>query len=387
MFSKCRFHTVLFFPWLILACLWLAGCAQFSVSSDPPEALELERLLAGFSLSEEISSAAVPLEEQLLTVTPAMRKFVAAHVQAQASPHLKLRQILEALSDYEKDGIEYNAGVTLNAAEAFAYRKGNCLSLSAMVIALAREAGLQAYFNEIEMPPTAQMLNDNRIAFYKHVNAVVLLERKDAQVVELTEVEYEPGRQQRRISDEIALAQFHNNRAMELLAEQRYAEAFHHQRKAIALAPGDSYLWSNFGAIYSRLGHYPEAADAYRYAHHLDSSDVVAMSNLARVYQLTGDIESAKRYREAVSRVRAKNPFHLYIQAKDALNRDEPELALRYIKSAIRAQRNEPRFHRLAASIYRRLGEQEKMLGSLRRARELSAAIDREVTRQLATVR
>jgi hypothetical protein len=67
---------------------------------------------------------------------------------------------------------DYDPQVTLQADEAFAARTGNCLTFSSLFIAMAREAGLEAWYQEIAIPPKWRAVNDTLLVSM-HVNAVV----------------------------------------------------------------------------------------------------------------------------------------------------------------------------------------------------------------------
>ena len=67
---------------------------------------------------------------------------------------------------------DYEPSLTLTAADTFNHRTGNCLSFTAMFIAMAREAGLKAWFQEVKLPPEWSSVNDTFLVSM-HVNAVV----------------------------------------------------------------------------------------------------------------------------------------------------------------------------------------------------------------------
>ena len=63
------------------------------------------------------------------------------------------------------------AEVTRTASDTFHDRQGNCLSFTMLFVALAREAGLTANYQSVQVQPT--WANDGQVVIASHVNAVV----------------------------------------------------------------------------------------------------------------------------------------------------------------------------------------------------------------------
>jgi len=67
-----------------------------------------------------------------------------------------------------------------------------------------------------------------------------------------------------------------------------------------------------------------------------------------------------------------KNPYYRYFLAGQLLDDNQPDLALKHIKWAIRKYDKEHRFHFLAAKIYARLGKSDDAEKSLEQAAKLT---------------
>src|SRR5690606_10983671 len=139
-------------------------------------------------------------------------------------------------------GLVYNAEITQTPIDAFASRRINCVSFTFMYVALARHVGLDAYINEVDLPPSWDLRNKDAFLFLRHVNAKVKLPQKDTVVIDLEMDRYSPAYNQRFISEDLAAAQFYNNRGMELAAAGDVKRAFLHLRKALLLDNRQSYI-------------------------------------------------------------------------------------------------------------------------------------------------
>ena len=66
--------------------------------------------------------------------------------------------------------ISITTHITLTASEAFHTRRGNCLTFSNMFVAMARYAGLNAWYREVEIDPEWNSREDTLLVSL-HVNA------------------------------------------------------------------------------------------------------------------------------------------------------------------------------------------------------------------------
>lgn len=355
----------------LAGCLWLVGCSTLGTVAGPADK-ELQRLLAGEALmSSSQVSWALP-REPLISVNDNMREFIRVYVPVRANQTAKLRALVYAATHPGLLGFRYDPQATYTAAEAYQQQRGNCLAFSALFIALAREVGLKASFNEVEVPPDWDLLGENTFVRYRHVNVLVQLP-SGRQIVDLRLMDYDTEFPQRRIGDRLAQAQYYNNRGMTLLGQGRYREAFPYMRRALELAPETDYLWNNLGSLYRRAGSLAEAELAYRQALRLNPHQQLALSNLSRLYLQTGDRERAAVYAEEVKRFRLANPYYRFYRAQTAVDAGDFDEAREHIQQAIRSEPKEPRFHSLAADIYRALGLTDKAWESRERAARLGA--------------
>lgn len=348
-------------PALSLAAALLAACVASCASIPPPQ--PPIPALAGY--------AAVAVRDvDLLRLTPEMRAFSERYAKAEDSDSGKAWMLAYAALDPFLMDFEYDPMVTLTADEAFRLRRGNCLTFSSMFVAMARDAGLHAWYQEVIVPPEWSAVNETLLVS-KHVNAVVS-DWGSRYVIDVSRRKKMPLEQTRRLSDEEALAQYYNNLGADALVENDLASAHAYFSKALEARPGLGYVWSNLGVVLRRNGQTDQAIIAYRAAIELDAGDPVALNNLHTLYTEEGKLEEAAAIAQRVERNRRKNPYYLHYLAEVANEEERWSDAIDLLNRAIRLEANEYRFHYTLAHAQYHVGEQGMARASLDRARELA---------------
>ena len=299
-------------------------------------------------------------DQHILAVTAEMRYFVNEHVPPVLTPRARLRYLVDAMVRPQQLGIRYQPGITQSAADTFDDPQGDCLSLSLLFIALAREAKLDVYFNEVSVPPSWEMLSNSSSAIYKHINAVVDLGNGQREVIDFSVDIYDYRYPQKRVSDDIAAAQYYSNLGVGALNSKNYGDAYLYLRRALYLGPDEAYIWGNLGVLFRREGHNGEAELAFLKALSLDSEESASLSNLARLYRSSGRKDRAKQLEQVIESRQRDNPFWHYSRSRAAFEKGDYPQALNSIKRAIRLDKNEYRFYQFAAVIFRSQGNTDK---------------------------
>ncbi len=346
------------------------------------------RLFGVLTMSVVLSSCAVqtqrttiipPLENQphveienvdFLAVSAAMKRFIGNYAPDDMATGRKAWNLVYAALNPILLNFDYDPSLTLTAADTFKRRSGNCLSFSNMFVAMAREAGLKAWFQEVKVPPQWSSVN-NTFLVSMHVNVVVQDGRSDY-IVDVSGVKRAKWARIRRLSDAEAEAQYYNNHGADALVENDLARAFAYFVKAIGIAPDSSYIWSNLGVVYSRNGQLEDAKKTYLTALKISPAETVPLNNLYTIYTVEGDLVRAERVRSRVERHRRKNPYYLHHLSSQALDERRYEEAIELLKRAIKLNKKEYRFHfTLARSLFLN-GEKNAALQSLGQAKQLA---------------
>ncbi|MCQ3828420.1 tetratricopeptide repeat protein [Microbulbifer elongatus] len=335
-----------------IAAVLLAGCASNPV--DPPAPTDVGWLLSGQALFEQpVPRMALP-EDDILGLSPEMRRYL-AHVAPQASPQQRLAALLQGFENRDFT-VQYQADQTLTASGTYREQVGNCMAFTVMMVAMARELGADAYFNQVEVPPVWGHEESQTFVVYRHINMVSESPR-GRRVVDFNLEAYDPIYDQRRLSDTEAFAQYYSNRGLELMQQAQMVDAFRYLRKALDLKPGDADLWANLGALYSRNRAYGAAEQSYQQALQLKSNHTIAMSNLERLYRKQSKFDLADHYAEKARFHRERNPYYLYYQARTAYEHGDYKSAKKQLKRAIWQYEDDHRFHFLMGLTSFKLGD------------------------------
>jgi Flp pilus assembly protein TadD len=332
-----------------------------------------DELLAGASLGVAKNSPASVVEEQeVLAVSAGMQEFLDANVHRRSDDNLKLRQLVSAIVGSHTFDVEYDDR-TRTASETFRMRRGNCLSFANMFVAMARHVGLNVEYQEVEIPPDWTLDNDTYV-LNQHVNVRVDLGPDGMRVVDFNIGDFKSSYELRTISDRLALAHYYNNIGVERMQAGDSAAALASFRQAIA--NGDrqfSPAWTNLGTLYLRNGLRAHAEAAYLQALQVSGGDLVAMSNLARLYELSGERERAAAYQKRVIHHRMLNPYYRYELARRAHAAQNYDGAIGHLKYAIRKRPKEDQFYFLLGMTYLQKGNADAARRWLARAQEVAA--------------
>jgi tetratricopeptide (TPR) repeat protein len=370
---------------VMLQMLLLGACTLQPTSLQhleyPDWLLTGERLFAEpIDLEREVPD--VPVSEPDET----MRGYVASSVKSGVSATARFRQLIDALARDGYFNTAYSPYQTMTAAVAFGTRGGNCLSYTNMFIALAREAGLDAVYQVVDVPPSWDA-EANFLIRYAHINVLIRnvhLDRQMSQtVVDFNDVRPAADYPRQEVSDAYAKALYFANHSVALIKAGETRAGFAHLLRAIDTDPSNVDLWVNLGAFYAVEGEFAAAAEAYQTALRINGRNKAALSGLARSYTNLGDEQRAAQYRERVRNYRETNPFYHYALAKAAFDDADFENSLDYINAAIGLSRRTGRFHLLKGLVEQQLGDHEAAELSFRRARRhgLEPGVEAELRR------
>lgn len=348
---------------IALAAVFLAACTTAPVS--PPSADALQQLRA-VSQREALTNSSVPEGTAFMALSPAMVHFVQAAAPRSAPPQQRLQSLFDAFRYHHM--IEYEDHATLTAAEAFRQQRANCLSFSAMFIALARAVGLDARFQEVDVPPSWGSSDDQTLVQYQHVNVVVRLGRGEEAIIDLRADRYSDSYPRRILSDGQALAHYYSNLSMDELIADNLPLAQHLAFMALEADDSQSFVWNNMGIIQRRQGRLDLAETSYRQALALNPVDWSAMSNLAYIFDYQGEAEEAARLRALSHHTKLGNPYYRYALAQRAYHGGDYQGALAQLDEAIAGHRREARFFHLRGMAHWQLGAQERAVAEMQQA-------------------
>ena len=318
-----------------------------------------------------------PSSEQVLAVPDELREtFRRQVVETTRSPGLRLKRLVHFMFDPSGLGVEYDPGATHTVAETFRTRKANCLAFTLLTVALAREAGLQAYGQQIDRVLSWDVA-DKTILQSMHANAGVVIDDRHY-VVDVATNEILASTERYPIDDEHLLALFYDNRAMELMVAGRYSEAKNWLDEALRHNPEDAALWNNAGVLSLRVGGGATAESLFLKAADKDPRLTSVISNLIAFYQDKGDTARAAQWQERADKASRKDPFYQFTLGQRQEQAGDYAEAVRHYRRAIALNRSEELFHFGLARAYFHMGRLRSATTELGHAQDLSSGQDRE---------
>jgi tetratricopeptide (TPR) repeat protein len=314
----------------------LAACAAAPVA--PPAQRETrffhDRLFA--APRERIGA------DDLFVASAEMKRYIDEAIAEPARVKGRQRALIDALYSNGQLRLEYDSEVTRNAAQAFAARSGNCLSLVIMTASFAKELGLMVEYQKVFVDDIWARTRDLYLSI-GHVN-VSLGPRKTDQggggyrvgvkpfESDLTTIDFVPATdlravRTRAIGEEVIVAMYMNNRAVEALARDQVDDAYWWAREAIARTPGFLVPYNTLGAIYRRHGNLPEAEQVLSHVFEREPRNTQALSNLIPVLRDLGRVEAAQRLAARLEELDPEPPFSHFNRGMAALRAGDPKTA------------------------------------------------------------
>lgn len=360
--------------WVVGMLLLAVSACHTTVGLVDDRIPEADLLSGEVILGEAITGAEHP-DIDILATNDDMRAFVAdlLEVPNKTSRFWKLLQRMRDLGNVHSN---YDAYSNLTAQGAFAAKRGNCLSFSSLFIALAREAGFDARYQVVDIPPDYDSI-DGMVVLNRHVNVRVDgVPGRSPVTIEFSR-EYANGIHARRaVDDRFALGLHYNNLAFSQARAGDRRGALVYLRKAIDQAPHNPDLWTNLGVFYAQRGHFDHAIAAYHRGLALDDNHSPAIRGLTNAHEALGENANARFYERRMAHSRIRDGYTYYILAQRAHRAEMPAESLKLVSQAIRLYRKDPRFFRLQGEIHDRLGNTAAAKESYRRARLLARRYD-----------
>jgi tetratricopeptide (TPR) repeat protein len=300
-----------------------------------------------------------------------MEAFISNNVGDVKNSERKARQLVRALFDEDRLGLEYDSTLTQTAEQTFNTAVGNCLSFSYLFAALAKRAGLDVQFQEVHMLPQWDFTSDEIYVENRHVNVRVKIYGDEDIIVDIDQVLPDFRLDYTLLEENHVLALYYGNVAAEFLMNNDFEQSYKFFIKALRTDKSIAALWTNLGVLYKRTGNFDFAEKAYFMALSINEKEKAALNNLAHMYSELGDEQRADLYGDLVNKYQARNPYFRYVRARKAMEDNRLDQAMGHIKYAIRKKEDEPRFYILKGAIHQIKGEANKARKALRTAETL----------------
>jgi Tfp pilus assembly protein PilF len=342
-------------------------CACAMSPPVPPASMFQDSAFA--APSERIEAA------DIFALSPEMKQYFDTRI----APDARVRGPRFALMDtLYSDGqlkLEYDAEITRDAAQAFAARSGNCLSLVVMTAAFAKALGLDLRYQNVVIEETWG--RDGQIYFsIGHVNVTLIERRLGANDGETT-IDFLPPRdvraqRSRQITEQRVVAMYMNNRAVEALVRGRVDDAYWWARGAIAQEPWFLSAYNTLGAVYERRGMPANAEKAFEVVLGREPGNLHVMSNLVSALNEQGRTAEASEWSQVMNRKDPNPPFSYFNRGMEAMKAHDYVRARDLFAKEVDRAPYYHEFHYWLAAAYVGLGEYAEARKHLKIAMENS---------------
>jgi Tfp pilus assembly protein PilF len=358
--------------------LWLAWSMVACTSAPPrPDPQTLLHDAAFTPLPHAIDAA------DMFALDDAMRRYLDEGGSSSVFRRNRAEWLVQSLYQRSELKIEYDGGVTRNAAQTFDARAGNCMSLVVMTAALAKELGLQVEYNSAYTEETWSR-HGSLLLRNGHVNITIgkrLVDRPRGHDAREWTVDFLPpgelqGLRVRPIEESTVVAMFMNNRAAEALARDDTNEAYWWARAGVMADPGFAGVINTLGVVYLRSGQPEAAARVFNDLLQRQPNHIQALNNLALLYEQQGQFDRATPLRVRLAALEPEPPYHWFNQGQQALRRGDALAARDFFAREVKRADYSSEFHYWLAVAQYRLGEFEAAQQQLERAQALSTSSD-----------
>jgi len=340
---------------LILSVVGCSSTARGPYLAEYP--VSPESLLAGEVLFGDRAKTLTVPEDDILDTDAAMESFLDFIYPSGGSSEYRARVLATSLADPGLFGLNYQERLSLTARDTFHRRSGNCVSFTNLFVALARKAGLRVYYQQAYVTPTWESEGGLQI-MSRHVNALVKLHDGKGLTVDFDQTETGVLFDHQKVPDRRAFALFYSNIGVEFLQADNDVEAFRYLKKAVLTDQQLGSTWVNLGALYSRKGFKKEAETAYLVAARRDPGELLAYSNLSRIYESAGVSDKSEFFAQKARKLREQNPYFHYGLAQKAYQLGHYSESNQHLRRALKLKDDEPLFVDLMAKNSQHLAVQ-----------------------------
>lgn len=355
----------------VLAVVVSSSCATLE---GPSPSLESQQVTPEMLLENSPLAKAVELADlsqiDVLELSPMMIEFLDRWVDRLQSDYSRLYSLLYAVMRDGTFEVIYD-DTTRTAQETFLDQRGNCLSFTSMFVAMSRYLGLNANFQEVMVPPDWS-IDGQTFVLSRHINVLVDLDRGPDKVVDFNIYNFRARYDMQVVSDSRGRAHYFNNIGVEHMLAGNTLPALAHYIESLREDMSFSPAWVNLGTLYNREGYPRHAETAFLKALDTDKSNLVAMNNLAGLYEQQGRSELAAQYHRRVESHRMQNPYYRYLLAREAFDDGDYSTAINHLKFAVRKNRYDDSFYFLMSISYLNSGDKEAAQRWMKKAEEVA---------------
>lgn len=317
----------------------------------------------------------------------AMKAYLHDQVMPKVAVKGRQHALIGALYSKNELQLAYDSTMTRSAAQAFADRSGNCLSLVIMTAAFAKALDLEVNYNRVLVDEAIGRDGDIYLAI-GHINLTLGQRGSGAMnsrfkagsrylepermTVDFVRPEDIRSVRTRPLEEATVVAMYLNNRAVEALAAGAVVDAYWWAREAVVQDPTFLPAVNTLGVVYARHRDAVEAERTLRYVLARDPGNTLAMSNLVTVLAETGRAEESRKLAATLVTLDPEPPFSWFLRGREALRAGDLWTARDAFAREVARAPDFHEFHFWLALAYFGLRQDAAARAELERAAELS---------------
>jgi len=362
--------------WLFLL-ISLTACQSTSTAILPAVPLEKFYLDTQFHTNVAIH---IESEQEVFQLDEDMQKAASLIFNVNDTTKENTQALLEYIFSKNNIAITYNKNANLTATQAFHSQQANCMSLTIMAYALAKEGNLKVDFQQVKIPEY-WVRNGRYSMLTGHINLLVKPHSPANRTIFVKgnnlQIDFDPYVLKQHFAKKIiqkntVLAMYYNNKGAEAMVNENFAKAYQYLKASTLIDKEFSSAWGNLGILYRLTGNLTEAEQVYRFAYQLDDDNLTVLENLAILLKYQHKNDEAKSIENRLYEERANNPYYMALLADEAFYEQDYLKAKTFYKKAIRLNRKVHEFYFGLAKVYYKTNELTLAKNAMKRAIHLN---------------
>lgn len=346
---------------LLIAMLFI-GCQAVPEASIKHKELLFDQGFEGFA------NVSIETEKEIFELNDEAKAFAKSAIKGVFKPKEQIKALVKHIFSRSDLHLLYRAEANSVANQTFKNRAANCLSMSILTYALAKDLGFGVRFQDIEVPEYWTS-REGQSLLNGHINLQILPRPSREKIRFVTrgfEVDFDaqatrPHFPKTLLKLNQVLAMFYNNNGADALLKKDYVKAYAYFRAAFLQFPELPSNLANLGYLYRLRGHYELAESAYLLAIKKDKNNLAAWGNLSHLFRHMGHDEKAMEIVKRITRKRSDNPFFHLNMGNKAFGKKQWKIALEHYQRALRLDKS---YH----EVFFGLGKTYFELGNIQRS-------------------
>lgn len=345
-----------------IAALCLTGCA-----SGPSTALKLQSPWLDHAFAYEPGLVSVKEAELFALDADLLAELRSSKLQKAPSED-RINYIVKTLIDNKALPFLYVVGHSTVASETWRNRSGDCLSLTVLAYAMAKELNLAVTIQEAA---GSDLFDRRGSTDYRvgHVNVYVSRQVVNEAAVVTTMnrgvvIDFEPaygtGRSGYALTAKGVLARYYNNLGAEYLAKADVVQAYAYFKAAIQADPEFSAAATNLATLYWNQGHLAASEALLTPWVNSDSPPEPSVRALHTLLMNQGRVFEAAHYQRLMDKIREHEPYYWIDQGLDYFQARNYRRAIESLEKAQKLATGFSEVHRYLAMAYLQDGKPDK---------------------------